>query len=71
MEEKIILSILARIERLTSLNRFVEARRVVRCEIENLQDITQDKCKAHKINAGFCKTCSNYNCKLNMKSRQE
>lgn len=71
MEEKLMLSLLDRIEELVNKNRFVEARRLTERELENLQGITEQKCKAHKINKGYCKICSNSNCNLNNNEIEE
>ena len=65
MEEQVMLSLLDRFENLVNKNRLVEIRRLVEREIENLQGITEQKCKAHKINKDYCKRCSNLNCNLN------
>ena len=65
MEEKIMLNILNRIQWLIIRNRFFEARRLVKQELENLNGITETKCKVHTLNADGCKSCKNYNCNLN------
>ncbi len=65
MEEQAMLSLLDRFEDLVNKNRFVEARRLAEREIENLQGITEQKCKFHKVNKGYCNTCKNINCNLN------
>ena len=67
MDEKVMLSLLDRFEDLVDKNRFVEARRLVEREIENLQGITEQKCKLHKRNKDYCNICSNLNCNLNNK----
>ena len=56
MEEKVMLNLLNRVEWLIIRNRFVEARRLVKREIENLQGITEQNCKLHKYNKDYCRT---------------
>lgn len=67
MNEETMIELLNRFEWLLERNRFVEARRLVKREIENLEGITEYKCKKIKINKGFCKTCENQNCNLKIK----
>lgn len=66
-----MLEILDKIEWLIVRNRFIEARRIVKQELENLNGITEQKCKRLKINRGYCRICKNINCKLNKKKKQE
>lgn len=65
MEEKAMLNILNRIQWLIIRNRFVEGRRLVKREIENLKGITEQNCKLHEYNKDNCSTCKNLNCNLN------
>ena len=65
MEEKVMLNLLNRVEWLIIRNRFVEARRLVKREIENLKGITEQNCKPYKYNKDNCSTCKNLNCNLN------
>lgn len=60
-----MLEILDKIEWLIVRNRFIEARRIVKQELENLNGITEQKCKRLKINQGYCRICRNRNCNLN------
>lgn len=66
-----MLEILDKIEWLIDRNRSFEAKRLVKQELENLQDITQQKCKLLRYNNEFCRICKNINCKLNKKKKQE
>lgn len=66
MEEKEMLNILNKIQWLIIRNRFVEARRIVKREIEKLQGITELNCNLHKYNKESCKRCKNLNCNLNI-----
>ena len=65
MEEITMLKVLDTIEWLIVRNRTVEAKRLVKQELDNLKDITQNKCKLLKVNKGYCRVCKNINCKLN------
>ena len=65
MEEKVMLNVLNKIQWLIIRNRFFEARRLVKQELENLKGITENVCKVHKMNVEGCKSCTNYNCNLN------
>lgn len=67
MEETKMLIVLERIFWLTERNRYVEARRLVEQELNNLKGITELNCKAKKINSGHCKICKNLNCNENNK----
>lgn len=65
MEEKVMLTILDKIIWLIDRNRFVEARRIVKQELDNLKGITEKNCKLLKLRKDFCNHCRNYNCNLN------
>ena len=65
MEDTTMLELLDTIEWLVVGNRIVEAKRLVKQELDNLKDITQNKCKLLKVNKGYCRVCKNINCKLN------
>ncbi len=67
MKEADMLIILEKIIWLIERNRFVEARRLVEREVENLQGIMEQKCKRKKVNAGNCKICENLNCNEHIK----
>ena len=67
MNETDMLIILERIIWLMEKNRFVEARRLVEREVENLQGITEQKCKRKQVNKGYCKICENLNCNEHIK----
>ena len=67
MEEADMLIILERIIWLIDRNRFVEARRLIQRELENLQGITEHTCKRKTVNKGCCKVCENLNCNENIK----
>ena len=68
MEETKMLIVLERILWLTERNRFLEARRLVEQEINNLKVTTELNCKARKINEGHCRVCKNLNCNKNKKN---
>ena len=65
MEDTTMLELLDTIEWLVVGNRIVEAKSLVKQELDNLKDITQNKCKLLKVNKGYCRVCKNINCKLN------
>lgn len=65
MEEKVLLWHLDRLERLIEKDDLYYARRYNKQEIENIKGITEQKCKMHKTNKGFCRTCKNITCSLN------
>lgn len=46
-------------------NRLFEGRRLIGREFENLNGITERKCKNHKYSNRWCEVCENYNCNLN------
>lgn len=46
-------------------NRFIEARRLVDQEINNANGVTVQNCKRFKVNKGYCRVCTNYNCTNN------
>lgn len=68
MEESTMLNILNKIQWLIVRNRFVEGRRLVKQELNNLKGITEIECKVHTMNTEGCKSCKNYNCNLNLNS---
>lgn len=65
-----MLEILDKIEWLIVRNRFIEARRIVKQELENLNGITEQKCKRLKINQVYCRICRNRNCNLNKNTKE-
>ena len=71
MEEKVLLWHLDRLERLIEKDDLYYARRYNKREIENLKGITEQKCKMHKTNKGFCRTCKNITCNLNSNEKMK
>ena len=67
MEDLAMLKLLDRFEWLVIRNRKIEANRLVIREIENLKNITQQKCKLLKVSNKFCGVCCNVNCNSNRK----
>ena len=67
MEEKTLLEILNRISILIRKDDIVNAREYLQIEIDNLKNITPQKCKNTKYHFynSFCNKCSNYNCSEN------
>lgn len=65
MEEQAMLRILDKFIWYIERNRLLEAKRVVQQELDNLNGITETKCKRRKINKGYCNICKNRNCNLN------
>lgn len=57
-----IIQILDRFNWYIERNRFIEARRLVDQEIDNANGVTVQKCQRFKINEGYCRVCTNYNC---------
>ena len=65
MEEQTMLRILDKVMWYANRNRLYEAKKYIKQELENVQGITEVKCKRRKINKLYCNTCKNCNCKLN------
>ena len=65
MEEKVLLWHLDRLERLIEKDDLYYARRYNKQEIENIKGITEQKCKRHVVNKGYCRLCKNLTCNLN------
>ena len=68
MEELKMIQILDRFIWYANRNRLIEAQRVVKQELNNLNGITEQKCKSRKMNKNWCKICKNRNCNLNVNS---
>lgn len=64
-DDEVANKLLERFEWLIVRNRFVEARRLVEQEIDNANGVTVEKCKRFKVNKGYCRVCTNYNCSNN------
>ncbi len=65
MNETDMLIILERVIWLIDRNRFLEARRLIKQELNNLKGITEQKCKDKNINESNCSVCENLNCNEN------
>lgn len=62
MKESIMLNLLERFEWLLVRNRSLEAKRLVKQELENINGVTEQKCKKVKLKSDYCLICNNYNC---------
>lgn len=65
MDEQRMIQILDKFILYANRNRLIEAKRVAQQELNNLNGITELKCKSRKINKNWCKICKNRNCNLN------
>lgn len=63
--DKKFLCLLAKFKMIADKNRLYEGRRLIGREFENLNGITERKCKNHKYSNRWCEVCENYNCNLN------
>ena len=68
MEENIMFKLLDKFEWLLVRNRSFEAKRLIKQELENIKNITEQKCKKIKLRKDYCLICKNYNCKKNKNS---
>lgn len=68
MKYEKMLEILSRIQICLERDSLDIARDYVRLEIENLQGITERKCKSSRYycNDWYCRKCRNFNCSGNM-----
>lgn len=60
-----MLNILYRLNWLIVRNRSLEAKRLVKQELNNLKEITEKNCKRLKLNKTYYRVCSNLNCNYN------
>lgn len=71
MQEQILIKILDKFILYAKKGRLLEAKRYVKQEIENVEGITETKCKRVKLNKNFCKSCINYNCSSNKNNKDK
>ena len=63
--DKKFLCLLGKFKFIADKNRLFEGRRLIERELENLNGVTELKCKNRKYNNRWCEVCENYNCNLN------
>ena len=68
MQEQILIKILDKFILYAKKGRLLEAKRYVKQEIENIEGITEQRCKLKKLGKKYCNICKNQNCNLNSNS---
>lgn len=64
-DDSVMIQLLDRFNWYIERNRFIEARRLVIQELDNANGVTVQNCKRLKVNKGYCRVCTNYNCSKN------
>ncbi len=65
MEEEDLIRVLDKVMWYTKRNRPDELKKYIDQELDNINGVTEIKCRRRKVNVGYCNRCANYNCNLN------